>query len=57
MEFVLEDPGLAEQVPVDKDQLQHALQNLLENALAHTPTGGRITLAAEAAPGPASFSR
>ena len=45
VEFVLEDPGLAEQVPVDKDQLQHALQNLLENALAHTPTGGRITLA------------
>ena len=45
VEFVLdEEPGLAEQIPVDKDQLQHALQNLLENALAHTPTGGRITL-------------
>ena len=56
MEFVLEDPGLAEQVPVDKDQLQHALQNLLENALAHTPTGGRITLGAEAAPGRVVFS-
>ena len=56
VEFVLEDPGLAEQVPVDKDQLQHALQNLLENALAHTPAGGRITLAAEAAPGQVVFS-
>ena len=56
VEFVLEDPGLAEQVPADKDQLQHALQNLLENALAHTPAGGRITLAAEAAPGRVVFS-
>ena len=55
VEFVLEDPGLAEPVPVDKDQLQHALQNLLENALAHTPGGGRITLAAEAAPRPRCF--
>jgi len=56
VEFVLEDPGLAEQMPVDKDQLQHALQNLLENALAHTPTGGRITLGAEAAPGRVVFT-
>ena len=56
VEFVLEDPGLAQQVPVDKDQFQHALQNLLENALAHTPGGGRITLAAEAAPGHVVFT-
>ena len=56
VEFRLEDAGLAVQVPVDKDQLQHALQNLLENALAHTPAGGRITLAAEAAPGHVIFS-
>jgi signal transduction histidine kinase len=51
VELVLDDPGVTEQVPVDKDQFQHALQNLLENALAHTPTGGRITLAAESVPG------
>ncbi len=51
VEFVLEDPGLVQPVPVNKDQLQHALQNLLENALAHTPANGRITLSAEAAPG------
>ena len=44
--------ALPQQVPVDKEQLQHALQNLLDNALAHTPTGGRITLAAEAAERP-----
>ncbi len=56
VEFVLEDPGLVEQVPVDKDQLQHALQNLLENALAHTPSGGRIELRAEAAGGRVVFA-
>jgi signal transduction histidine kinase len=56
VEFVLDDPGFVERVPVDKDQLQHALQNLLENALAHTPGGGRITLAAEAAPGHVVFA-
>jgi len=56
VEFVLEDPGIAEELPVDKDQLQHALQNLLENALAHTPAGGRITLGAESIPGHVVFS-
>jgi len=56
VEFVLEDPGIAEQLPVDKEQLQHALQNLLENALAHTPAGGRITLGAESATGHVVFS-
>jgi NtrC-family two-component system sensor histidine kinase KinB len=33
-------------VAVDADQFQHALQNLLDNALRHTPQGGRISLAA-----------
>jgi signal transduction histidine kinase len=33
-------------VAVDADQFQHALQNLLDNSLTHTPQGGRITLAA-----------
>src|SRR5208283_4194779 len=56
VEFVLEDPHIAEHVPVDPDQLQHALQNLLENALAHTPSGGRITLGAESSPGCVVFS-
>jgi signal transduction histidine kinase len=48
VELVLEDPGYMAKVPVDKVRLQHALQNLLNNALSHTPTGGRITLAAKA---------
>ena len=49
VEFVLEDSCATQAVPVDKDQFEHALQNLLENALAHTPVGGRITLSAQAA--------
>jgi signal transduction histidine kinase len=32
------------------------LQNLLDNALTHTPQGGRITLAAERAEGKVAFS-
>ncbi len=47
VELVLDDPGYIDKVPVDNDRLQHALQNLLDNALAHTPAGGRITLAAK----------
>jgi signal transduction histidine kinase len=35
-------------IPADVDRLQHAFHNLLNNSLAHTPQGGRITLAAEA---------
>jgi signal transduction histidine kinase len=49
VDLVLEDPGYMAKISVDKDRLQHVLQNLLENALAHTPHGGRITLAAETA--------
>ena len=43
-------------VAVDADQFQHALQNLLDNALTHTPQGGRITLAAEPAGDKVVFS-
>jgi two-component system, NtrC family, sensor histidine kinase KinB len=49
VELVVVDSGDLPPVAVDPDQFQHALQNLLDNALAHTPQGGRITLAAEAA--------
>ncbi len=35
-------------VVVDKERIGHAFQNLLDNALAYTDAGGRITLSAEA---------
>jgi len=56
VELVLRDPGDLDAVAIDKDQFQHALQNLLDNALAHTPTGGQITLAAEMVEGRVAFS-
>ena len=42
----LEADGDLPAVAVDVDQIQHALHNLLDNALVHTPQGGRITLSA-----------
>ncbi len=67
VEFVLGRPGdLAAAVAVDADQFQHALQNLLDNALAHTPhgrpdhAGGRSRRAATSSsrwPTPARASR
>ena len=45
----MEEGGDLAPVAVDAEQFQHALHNLLDNALKHTPQGGRITLAAEPA--------
>jgi two-component system, NtrC family, sensor histidine kinase KinB len=56
VELVVEAADDLPLVAVDADQLQHALQNLLDNALTHTSQGGRITLAAEAASGKLVFS-
>ena len=56
VELVVHDPGGLGAVAADADQFQHAMQNLLDNALAHTPQGGRITLAAEPGRGAVVFS-
>ena len=56
VELVLEEPVYMDKVPVDRERMQHALLNLLDNALSHTPEGGQITLAAEAASDGVVFS-
>lgn len=49
-------PGNVPPIAADADQLQHAIQNLLDNALSHTPEGGQITLSARPADGHVVFS-
>ena len=56
IELTMDVAGDLPSVAVDVDQFQHALQNLLDNALIHTPQGGRITLSAHAADGRIVFS-
>jgi signal transduction histidine kinase len=48
--------GALPAVAVDADQFQHALHNLVDNALVHTPPGGKVTLSAERADGRVVFS-
>lgn len=43
-------------VTVDPDRIQQVLANLLDNALRHTPTGGRVTLSAVRRDGAAVIS-
>jgi signal transduction histidine kinase len=48
VDLVVEAPPDLREVAADSRQLGHALFNLLDNALTHTPRGGRVTLSAEA---------
>src|SRR5207253_7537475 len=52
----IESPPTLALVSVDAGRFQHALANLLENALTYTKRGGRITLSAEAADGAVKFT-
>ena len=56
VELSLTPCGDLPQVAVNAEQFQHALSNLLDNALAHTPPGGNVTLSAEPADGRVVFA-
>jgi signal transduction histidine kinase len=56
IELMVDAPGDLPPVAVDVAQFQHALQNLLDNALLHTPGGGRITVSAHLANAGVVFS-
>ena len=46
----------ADQVVADPDRIEQAIENLVANALRHTPSGGTITLSATQADGMATLS-
>jgi signal transduction histidine kinase len=46
----------ADQVVADPDRIEQAIENLVGNALRHTPAGGTITLSATQADGAATLS-
>jgi two-component system OmpR family sensor kinase len=46
----------ADQVVADPDRIEQAIENLVGNALRHTPSGGTITLSATQAGGTATLS-
>jgi two-component system OmpR family sensor kinase len=46
----------ADQIVADPDRIEQAIENLVANALRHTPSGGTITLSATQADGVATLS-
>jgi signal transduction histidine kinase len=46
----------ADQVVADPDRIEQAIENLVANAIRHTPAGGSITLQATQADGVATLS-
>jgi two-component system, OmpR family, phosphate regulon sensor histidine kinase PhoR len=48
--------GKVHHITADPDALRQVLTNLLDNALRHTPPGGRITVSLEPAPGGVTVS-
>jgi signal transduction histidine kinase len=56
IELTLDAAGDLPPVAVDRDQFQHALQNLFDNAVVHTPQGGHIAISAHSDGGRIVFS-
>ncbi|HEX9680952.1 MAG TPA: ATP-binding protein [Anaerolineales bacterium] len=56
IDLVWEADEVLAEVNVDPDRIAQVLDNLLDNALRHTPQGGRIRLRAEAGPVGPRFS-
>jgi signal transduction histidine kinase len=52
----LDVDALADQVVADPDRIEQAIENLVGNALRHTPSGGTITLSATQTDGAAILS-
>ena len=55
IQFAVTTAGVHD-VAADPEALRQVLTNLLDNALRHTPPGGRITVALESAPGGVTVS-
>lgn len=51
IELQLNLPSNLPTVQADPDRIRQVLQNLLANALRHTPEGGRVTVSAQEVPG------
>ena len=49
-------PGKVHHITADPDALRQVLTNLLDNALRHTPPGGRISVSLESSPGGVTVS-
>ena len=52
----IEVAPMADQVTADPDRIEQAIENLVANALRHTPSGGAVTLSASQADGMATLS-
>ena len=50
MQFELDIPIVSKEIDCDRDLLQQAIHNLLDNAVKYTPSGGMVALKLEVKP-------